>query len=375
MAEQQHAPEGEAPAPARRSTSTEIAHALDLGWRIAALHTISPTTLQPPGPISDDLLLNRRSLSAGDRLELELRAIAGVAARAKVQFEPADLSALLALAAKAADSETGEEAFRDAVAAQHIVIEKRLWANDEPSGKAYELGNFLSDSWNRVIRPRVHDDPHAELLAIFDPVRVGRMKLLLDDLQARVDPVAAHAVSNHLDEWCASVMHETLPAERGPARDLSVAELAQRLEPVERQTLIWRQMLTGDKEPEAWISQERRAQVRDEFTRQLWGRYRRWWWVPLLLALAAGGLGYWYSSDPKEARSVAAAALALLGTLGVTRATMTSALKSGARNWGELMWNRALAAVICRATSVRHELYPPPPATPKRALARARGTR
>ena len=89
---------------------------------------------------------------------------------------------------------------------------------DEPAGKAYELGNFLSDTWNRVTRPSIHPDPHSELAEIFDRVRVERIKLLLDDLQARIDPVAIHAVSSHLDEWCERVANGTLPDERGRRR-------------------------------------------------------------------------------------------------------------------------------------------------------------
>ena len=37
---------------------------------------------------------------------------------------------------------------------------------------------------------------------------------------------------------------------------------------------------------------------------------------------------------------------------------MIGALKKGAQQWGELMWNRGLAAVICRETSVLEQLYP-----------------
>ncbi|HEV7806612.1 MAG TPA: hypothetical protein VGO80_12385 [Solirubrobacteraceae bacterium] len=375
MAEQQQTAGGDAgaaQASPRRSTSSEIAHALDLGWRIAALHAISPRRLEPPTQISEDMLLNRRSLSAGDRLELELRAIAGVAARVHVPVDPAELQRLLELADAADKSDDDERTFREAIAERHVVFEKRLWANDEASGKAYELGNFLSDTWNRVVRPRIHDDPHSELAEIFDPVRVGRIKLLLDDLQARVDPVAAHAVSNHLDQWCESVLHDTLAEGRGPAEDLTTQQLAERLEPVERQTIIWRQMLTGDKEPEAWISQEKRAQVRDEFSRQLWGRYRRWWWVPIVFAVAGAALGYFYTNHATEARTIAAGALALLGTFGVTRASMIGALKGGVQSWGELMWERSLAVVICRATSVTHDLYPAPTPPPRGVLARLR---
>ena len=50
---------------------------------------------------------------------------------------------------------------------------------------------------------------------------------------------------------------------------------------------------------------------------------------------------------------------------------MTSALKSGLRSWGDLMWNRALATVICRETSVIDELFPA--ADSAKARGRKRG--
>ena len=336
----------------------DVAQALDLGWRLAALHALDPLTLEPIALVNDDMLINRRGLSAPDRLELEVKSIAGVALRAGAPLSPDELGKLLELAEGAHASPAGAKAFRAELRRHHISIDKRLWAANEAAGKAYELGNFLSDTWNRVTRPSIHPDPHSELTEIFDRVRVERIKLLLDDLQTRIDPVAAHTVSNHLDEWCDRVANGTLPDDRGPHP--TMAENVRRLEPLERQTIIWRQMLTGDKEPEAWIGQSERAEVRNEFSKQVWGRYKRWWWVALPVALAAGGLGYWYSTNPDEARGVATGALALLAMVGVTRASMTGALKRGARNWSELMWNRALAAVICRTTSVVGELYPPP---------------
>src|SRR5436189_3405008 len=119
---------------------------MDLGWRVAALYAMSPTTLKAPSPVTDDMLLNRRSLSAADRTELELRAIAGVASRVGIPLADADLEGLLRLASRAGTSAKDEQAFREQLARQHIEFEKRLWAADEPSGKAYELGNFLSDT-------------------------------------------------------------------------------------------------------------------------------------------------------------------------------------------------------------------------------------
>jgi hypothetical protein len=316
------------------------------------------------------MLLNRRSLSASDRAELEVRAIAGVADRVGAPFAEPELDRLLELASRAGASAEDEQAFREHLSHLHIDFEKRLWAADEASGKAYELGNFLSDSWNRVLTPRINPDPYSELQEIFSPTRVRRMTLLLDDLQARIDPVAAHAVESHLHEWRDRVA-SARPA--APATGLKHEDVARKLEPVERQTIIWRQMLTGDKEPEAWIGRAQRAQVRDEFTRMLWGRYRRLltWLLPLVAVLGAA-FAILYANNSDYVRGLAGTALALAGTVGLTRASMTSSIKRGLQNWGDLMWNRALAVVICRETLVLDDLLPPPHA-PKRMRVRGRG--
>lgn len=349
---------GAEPVPPRRSTENEIAQSIDLGWRVAALYALRPTTLKPPAPVAPDMLLTRRSLSASDRVELELRAIAGVAARVGVALSEAELTGLLGLADGAGRSAVREQTFRSELARQHLSFEKRLWASDESCGKAYELGNFLSDSWNRMLRPQALDDPHEELRDVFGAVRIERMKRLLDDLQARVDPVAAHTVSNHLDQWHARVAHP--PAPQPDPQPMTVDEVALRFEPLQRQTIIWRQLLTGDKEPESWIGHARRLEVRDELTKQLWRRYRRPlpWLVPL--AIVVGALLYLlYDHNKDGAKEVAGILLAALGALGITRATMIGTVRRGLQSWGDLMWNRSLAAVICRETSVVDELLPP----------------
>jgi hypothetical protein len=334
--------------PERRSARPEVALALDLGWRVAALYALSPTTLKPFAPAGADMLPNRRSLSPADRLELEVRAIAGVAAAAGAPLEDADLDALLALALAAADSLAAETIFRDALADRHVAFAKKLWMTEDARGKAYELGNFLSDTWNRIVRPRSADDPSGELVDIFSAARVERMKLLLDDLQARVDPVAAHTVNNHLDDWSARVQREPV----APGRSL---------EPVERQTIIWRQMLTGDKEPEAYIGRTRRAEVRDELTRQLWNRYRRWIGLLPVLAALGAALGWAYAKYPDAAKTLTGSLIAVAGALGITRASMTGTVRRGVQGWSDLMWNRALAVVICRETSLLHEVFPAAP--------------
>ena len=119
---------GETPPSQRRSTEGEVAQAIDLGWRVAALHALTPTTIEPIAPVSPDMLLNRRSLSAADRLELEVRAIAGVAERAAAPIAGSRLEKLLRLTLGAGESPEGEAEFRDEVARLHVVFSKELWA-------------------------------------------------------------------------------------------------------------------------------------------------------------------------------------------------------------------------------------------------------
>lgn len=341
--------------PARRAADEAVGAAIDLGWRVAALYGLRASRLRPL-PV-DDLLLNRRSLGAEDRLELELRAIAGVAQRAGVPLAQDELAVLLRLVSPAATSPDGEEDFRDALERTHVELAKGLWAKDEGHGRAYELGNFVSDTWNRILRPRATPSAHEELREIFATSRVQRMKALLDDLQSRLDPAAVHVVTSHLDAWHARVAAQ--PADAGDP-ELTPEAAAERYEPVERQVMIWRQILTGDKEPEAYIGSARRAEVRDELSRQLWRAYQRYWWVILLVAVIGGLVGYLVARQSSLAGSVIGTLTAVAATLGVTRASIVASLRRGLQQWGELMWNRSLAVVVCRETLVVDELLPPP---------------
>ena len=344
--------------PSRRLGEQEIGAAIDLGWRVAALYGLSPSTFTPL-PV-DDLLLNRRSLGAADRLELELRAIAGIAEDVGVPLAQDALEVLLGLVPGAASSRDGEDRFRAELARTHLALAKRLWAQDEAHGRAYELGNFVSDTWNRILRPRATADPGDELLEVFSATRVQRMKVLLDDLQSRLDPAAVHVVESHLDAWQNRIAGWGSSARGGAGGELTAAAVAERYEPVERQTIIWRQMLTGDKEPEAYIDQSRRAEVRDELSRQLWRRYRRWWWVVPVVAVIGAAIGYLLARQSNLAGGLIGAVGAAGGMLGVTRASMTATVKRGLQSWGELMWDRSLAAVICRETLTVDELPAPP---------------
>jgi hypothetical protein len=79
-------------------------------------------------------------LGAEDRLELELRAITSVADRAGAKLAEEDLQALIELVPAAAASQAGEDRFRGELARTHVAFAKRLWAEEESRGRAYELG-------------------------------------------------------------------------------------------------------------------------------------------------------------------------------------------------------------------------------------------
>jgi hypothetical protein len=346
--------------PPRRLAASDIVAAIDLGWRVALLHALRPSTFASPSAAGDDLLLNRGSLGAADRLELELRAIASVAERAGVTLSEEELQALLELIPAAAESQTAENRFRGELARTHIAFAKRLWAHEESRGRAYELGNYLSDTWNRVLRPSTTPNSHTELTALFSSDRVQRIKTLLDNLQARLDPTAVHVVANHLDAWRDRVAERSDDDDDGAAAALTPDEVAKKYEPVERQTIIWRQILTGDKEPEAYIDHAKRAEVRDELSRQLRRRYWHLWWVALIVAALGAGVGLLLWQDSTAAAPIIGTLTALGGVVGVTRASMIATVKRGLQTWGELMWNRSLATVICRETLVVDELLPAP---------------
>ena len=133
----------------RRSTEPQISEAITLGWRIATLYSLRAGELPSAPP--DNLLPMRRSLPAAERLVLELRAADGDAGRLGIGLQPAALEELVELAWHAPDSDEAEDAFRARIRAWHIELQTNLWADHEPTGKAYELGSFISDTSNRVV--------------------------------------------------------------------------------------------------------------------------------------------------------------------------------------------------------------------------------
>jgi hypothetical protein len=230
-----------------------------------------------------------------------------------------------------------------------------LWARSEAEGKAYELGNGLSDTYNRICRayrdPRI--DVAKEWRDVFDERRIERLKGHLHDLQSRLDPRAVTVVSDHLDAWQTRVTH---------GGDFNAPAVAAVRLLLRRQTLIWRQLLAGDKEPEAFLDHTQRATVRNELARMVWKRYLPW--VPVLgavvavLLLAAANLGElsrWYRQNPAGTATLLAS---VAGALGITQASVGLSVRTRLRDWTELLWNRALAKRVTDVTLIVDQLLP-----------------
>jgi hypothetical protein len=345
----------------RRGTEPQISEAVTLGWRLATLYSLRADELPSSPP--DNLLPMRRSLPAAERLVLELRAAAGDAKRLKIGPSAAELEELVGLARRAPASEDAEQGLRERLRAWHIELQTKLWADHEATGKAYELGSFLSDTSNRVVLElRRTGDPCAhvtrELREVFAPSRVERVMRLLDDLQARIDPAAVRIVKQHLEYWQAAVGERT--AECTTRADL---------EPLDSQAVTWFQLVSGDKEPEAYIDHDDRVGVRGTMLSRILRSYVHNWRTVAGAVLALAVLASLVVLLPILAGAVGETRLIAFGgtvatALGVSLASIGRTVRKSLDARAELLWNTALVEVISQKTLRVDELLPVPQAGP-----------
>jgi hypothetical protein len=332
-----------------------LAAAIQLGWRVAELYALVDDTGEPA---NDTLLPSHGGLAREDQVELQLRAAAGDAHRAGVTSKQASLKALLDRGRAAPLSPEAAEDFRAQLRQCHIEVQKDLWALDESAGKAYELGNGLSDTYGRVCRAyrRGDEDEHATWKNVFEPLRLERLKRLLDDLQSRLNASSVAVVRAQLDTWSCEVPPR-LAAGHVPA----VQEVRDGLR---RQTIIWRQLLTGDKEPEAYLDRNARSELRDELRHLIWRRYRRWV-IPIgtvlfVIALVLPHLIRLYETGVVQT-GLASAVFAGAGALGITKASVLLTVRGRLDQWSQLLWNRAVAQKVVDVTLSLNSVLPPVP--------------
>jgi hypothetical protein len=333
-------------APEAAAPEARLTAAVKLGWRVAELYAQVDDTAEPSG---DTLLPGHGSLDRRDQLELQLRAAAGDARRAGIDPDAEALDQLAAAARKAPSSDAAATAFRARVRKCHVELSKDLWAEDEAAGRAYELGNGISDTYGRICRAyRDGEDPRGTWESVFASDRIERLKKLLDDLQSRLNNRGAVAVvRQHLDEWRDGVGGRIIDADAAPPPLGAVRD------GLRRQTVIWRQLLAGDKAPEAYLDGDARAAVRGKLRELVWARCRRWL-VPVALVLFAlvafvPQILDWYE-ESTIGTTIASAAVALTGAFGITKASVLMTVRTRAQQWSELLWSRALVEEVSDVT-------------------------
>ena len=339
-------------APARHR-EPRLTAAVQLGWRIAELYAQVTDTGEPS---SDTLLPAHGSLEPEDQLELQLRAAAGDARRAGIVAQRRSLQRLLPLAREAPGSPETAEEFRREVRRCHIGLDKELWAQDEAAGRAYELGNGMSDTYSRISRAyREGDEEPATVWArVFGRPRIKRLQRLLDDLQSRLDSGGVAVVRNHLDTWSDEVSSRIRAGEKLPSEERVRVGLR-------RQSVAWRQLIAGDKEPEAYLDSKARAEVRNEMRKLVWSRY--WRWIPTVAALLFTYIYFfpqifgWYDENLGRT-GLASATVAIAAAFGITKASVLLTVRTRTHQWSELLWNQAMIEKVGEQTLMLEAVFP-----------------
>ncbi len=323
--------------------SRRIVCAVELGWRVSYLYADLEHPLHPSEEVDalPACLPAVETLANADQLEVHARAAASIAGRLDLKAR-AEIERLAKDAHAAAKRGEPDAGIRARVHDLHHRLMKELWANREGEGKAYQLGSSLFDTWDRMRRAADEGRLAEAWVPVFREKRVERIKELLDDLQTRLDPTSVEVVKEQLDRW-SKLVHDA----DGP-RGKGLPTNRKALEEIRRQALIWRQLVTRDKEPEAYLNRKQRAHVRREFNRLMWTSLLRPRTFVVLGVLAAIAWTLRLSDvDPDQMRKVG---VALLGILGVTQASLIVVARERLSHWSTLLWNRALTVVVFRVT-------------------------
>lgn len=340
------------------ATDSGTRHSLDLGWRLAALFAETKRLRSADsGGRAQAHLPAVDGLPERDRLELYVRAAASVARRMDVGVRADEIESVVELARAVQEHPERAHALRAHLYECHTALTKELWAHHESCGKAFELGTSLFDTWQRVDEAR-GDDAKAEAWAeVFARKRVERIKVLLDDLESRLPSVAVTVVRAHLERWHKVLGEPTAPDAVRP-RDAE--------QWLQSQVITWRQLLTGAKEPESFLTAPDRRLLHRRFSGLIWRRFLRPAPVACMLVIAAvaGALMFGGPAISDAARLL----VAPLGAIGLSKASLTVLARDHLRSWTTLLWNRAVAAVLGEVTCYVDKVVP----TTGRRCTRAR---
>jgi hypothetical protein len=331
--------------------ASPVVVALELGWRLATLYADLQQPVHAVGRVSaaPACLPAVETMPTGDQREVQVRAAASLAYRLRAGAHADEILALADAVRGARRSRNATVVLRRRLGTCHAKLVKELWFKHEAQGKAYELGTSLFDSWNRVRMVPATDAARSmnEWRAAFGHERVERIKVLLDDLQTQLSPTAVTVVKAHLDFWRAAVKeHVTAGGDVPPPEGADL---------LRAQTIIWRQLLTQAKEPEAFLQREQRRDLHRAFKGLIWRSVLRP--LPIVAGVAVVALLAALLAGVIRAASTAQTVIALLGAVGLSQASLTVIARDRIRDWTELLWNRAVADVVFQATLLADEVF------------------
>jgi hypothetical protein len=331
--------------------TSPVVVALELGWRLAVLYADLENPLHAVGEVEavPACLPAVETMPNGDQLEVQVRAAASLAYRLKATSHGDEILDLAGAVHATCGSRRETVAVRGRLRECHSKLIKELWFKHEAQGKAYELGTSLFDSWNRVrLAPSADELGRVkEWQAVFGRDRIERIKVLLDDLQTQLSPTAVTVVKAHLDFWREAVK-EHVKDDAAPPSEKSIALLR-------AQTVIWRQLLTEAKQPEAFLQREDRRELHRTFKQLVWRSVLRP--LPILAGLGAVALLAALLSGVIHVASTAQSAVALLGAIGLSQASLAVIARDRIKDWTGLLWNRALADVVFEATLLADDVF------------------
>ncbi|MFL5863626.1 MAG: metallophosphoesterase family protein [Solirubrobacteraceae bacterium] len=346
-------PPGMPPATPPRSSAepapdVRVMAAFSLGWHVAELYRPDMQRMTPAHP--DDLPALGR-LDSEERLAISLCQVDAGLARLGPGIAAVNLSIPGTAQLHAAFRTPPNLAARSrAVSTLHVALLSRLTATDVRLGKAYELGRALADTCR-------HQFSVAGLAREFGAQRIARLRSWLDDLASVLPAHAAKSVNRSLGRWSAAVQAPAAPTGPGthPAAAPAVPP-AELLDYLSRQGELWRALLSGEKagadmlvvanylDAAAGMLATSRAIVM-RFLRHFW-----WLAIVIVLLFIAGALAIILAAG--SAASIAAGALSVLTSVGLTWKGVGSALGRAARPIEDHVWGAELDQAIADAITL-----------------------
>ncbi len=321
----------------------------------APLHNPRPT-LPPDLPGRDDLHAAEKRALQQSQITVALTTLGPVVTAAGLSLPPTpDLGALLAGATAEARYEAGL-----AILDFHAELLSDLVATDVRLGDAYGLGRALADVTLRL------DPKKATLAGLRSDLNSGRVRTLHDRLSTLKTALPDHAgggVIASLEAW-STWAAASPPAWRGaPVVDGPAAADGPSTPPrdvvlgLRRQGRLWREVLTGEKAPLDHLQADDYVEAGGNLIGQLRNILKQVlrqyvWFLLAAVAAVVVVVGLAVGLFANDVAKVTGALVALLGGLGITTKSLSTAFTRVVDQGESYLWGAELDLAVGRAITV-----------------------